>query len=129
MMESTILPQLGPAPSIGADAPTMAPGIEAHARSSKPGPVARRANRRAQAAQWCPAPFVPELVASQPPAPDPSLAHLKKKDKFPSSQASRVEGHKPLRRSPSCGVFLLLLPVNILLQNPFDFGDGRRIRK
>ena len=83
----TSLPQPGSAPRscavVGEDTPTMAPRhrrrVEAHASRASGGPVARRANRRAQAAQWRPAPVVQELIASQPPAPDPYLAYLGKR--------------------------------------------------
>jgi hypothetical protein len=83
----------------GADALTGHHGVDEASkftRVGKRGPVARRANRRGQAAQRCSALVVPKLVAA-PITSARSIPRLpRKKDKFPSRRSlSTLKGYKP----------------------------------
>jgi hypothetical protein len=126
MMESTILlqPRLAPRSCavVGVDAPTMAPRhrrrVEAHA--SRANGVKLRGGRTGvlKAAQWCPVRVVPELVASEPPAPDPCLAYLGKKDKFPSTHSlSRLKAYTPNTQHEQFGTSRILSLLSAAFKN------------
>ena len=115
MMKSTILPQPGRSSILGSsrrgrsgNGTTASTKRRSLRESSKRGPVARRANRRAQAAQWRPAPVVPELVASQPPAPDPYLAYSEKVQIPVYPHPLEIKSYKPKAQHERFGTSRIL---------------------